>query len=436
LFKEQTMPRYSVIHAELELITPGFIGGASHEPQGIDPKSIKSALRQWWRALNSSHIAHHASTDQAPLLAALHKDEMRLFGEEGKQGSQGQSMVQVVLRHLASAPAPRPASQQPPLPSTTPGITYLLGQGLFDHKTGVSRIALAPCKFALDIIFFQPNNAPLAVQDRQQVLAALYAFGMLGGLGSRQNRGFGSVALRSLDGQPFLPAIADYLAALRALFDGHPPALPLLPAFSGQARCRVVQPADARIEVPALKKDGQHPANRKRLVDTADAWSLLAAVGEQFMLERSWGHYDRDRKLHLTNGRMEAEQNYKSDHHLIKAALGDRDYTEETRHSIPQRSIYGLPYFFGKGVGMNLLLGEGADQVATRRSSPFHIHITTIDGQALAVLYSLPSRFVPAHAHAYLSMGRLQPREASKVNFDYAVIERFLQRFTAAHIIA
>ena len=438
------MRHYTVIKAELELITPGFIGSADPHTPGIDPKSIKSALRQWWRALNSGHIPHQATPNQLADLKALHQTEMRLFGEEAKKDAQGQGMVQVVLRKV-SAKTP---GQTAPLPSTPPGITYLLGQGLYDHKAGVTRKALAPCAFTLDIILYHPKLPAPATDDVKQVLNALLAFGMLGGLGSRQNRGFGSVALRSLAitsqpenapqiSLPDIPTNADkYRALLSELFTSTTadlPVLTLLPAFSKEAHYRVIEPVNGQIEVPALKKDGQ--IQGKRQVKTSDEWSLLAAVGEQFMLERSWGHYDRDRKLHYTNGRMEAEQNYKSDHHLIKAALGDRNYPEESRNSIPQRSIYGLPYFFGKGVGMDLLLKDKANNdIKTRRGSPFHIHITRIGGQPLAVLYTLPSLFVPQNAKVTMG-GKLRNRDADKVHFDYAVIERFLNRFTTVHKI-
>jgi CRISPR-associated protein Cmr1 len=434
------MPHYTRISAELELITPAFIGGAiDHAPHGPDPKSTKSALRYWWRALNSSHLTHQASPDHAPLLAELHREEMRLFGEAGREsGGQGQGMVQVVLRKsLAKTPG-----ETAPLPSTPPGITYLLGQGLYDHKAGVTRKALAPCCFNLEIILFHPGSPASTGKDIEAVLNALLAFGMLGGLGSRQNRGFGSVALRSLAllspattqvALPVIPANCDqYLSLVRKLFANQTSTLPLLPAFSQHARYRVLVPEKGEIDVPALKKDGQIAGRRR--VKTPNEWQLLAAVGEQFMLERSWGHYDRDRKRHYTNGRMEAEQNYQKDHHLIKAALGDRNYSEESRNSIPLRSIYGLPYFFGKAFGqtqgMNLLLkSKDKGSEATRRGSPFHIHITRIGDQPLAVLYSLPSLFIPACAQ--LDMGKLRPRDAGKVQFNYTVIERFMGRFTS-----
>ncbi len=436
------MRQYTVIKAEMELISPGFIGGAiDHKPHGMDPKSIKSSLRYWWRVLNSGQIADGAdgadSADSARLLAALHQNEMRLFGEEAKKGAQGQGMVQVVLRQRQAHIAP--------LPNTLPGIVYLLGQGLYEHKTGVTRSALAPCYFTLELILFHPRPGPQIEQDMQQIQDALLAFGLLGGLGSRQNRGFGSVALRSLTRDapadlPFpLPPLPtppanshDYMTGLGALFSGNASqasALPLLPALSRLARYRVLIPANGQIEVPAKKQDGQIKGTR--LVNTPDYWSLLALVGEQFMLERSWGHYDRDRQRHYTNGRMEAEQNYQSDHHLIKAALGDRNYTEESRHSVPLRCVYGLPYYFGKAFGktqgMDLLLKGQNGNTPTRRGSPFHIHITHFDGHPVAVLYYLPSRFAPHDAQ--VSMGTLKARDVSKVQFNYTIIDRFLQRF-------
>jgi CRISPR-associated protein Cmr1 len=461
------MPNYTTLTAEFELITPAFIGGAGefHAPQGIDPKSIKSALRRWWRALHWGGILQAHDNNANIALQRLHANEMRLFGEEAKSdGKGGQGVLQVVLRQPIKPLTSLPSGKFP----LSAGIIYLLGLGLYDRKkcdnpqgdndlyginTGMTRDAIVPGHFTIDLILFYPKDNSMAELDRQQLELALKAFGLLGNLGSRQNRGCGSLALRRFgekdkdDLQPFATTPAAYRQEVEKLFLIAPQAtLPLIPSFTchaqgNEAQCLLLIPDDNNeITVSSSK-----PENLRKLKRRADnAWALLALIGEQFMLERSWGsNFKREGAPHKIGDGLLAEQKYEPDHALIKAAQGKGTSKASHTQVVPERSIYGLPFGFGQNYEMNVWLKD--PNVPTdpakpsRRSSPFHIHITTIGKQPIAVLYTLPSQFLPSSAvikigHTKSGKG-LPDRDSSRVRFDFSIINRFLTRFPQTHKI-
>lgn len=431
------MPKYTVIPIEMEMVTPGFIGGADHVCRGIDPKSIKSALRYWWRVLYGGHIASEGSGGQAEALKQLHREEMRLFGEVAKnEGGHGQGLVQLVVNcaHAMTGTIPHPV-----------GIEYLLGQGLYDpKKKSLRRNPLLPSKFSAKLIFFHPDSDQVPLKDRQQVLNAMKAFGLLGGLGARQNRGFGSVALRKVGDLPFAHDRASYLSEVKQLFAHPHPHLPLLPAFCDEARCKLIfVRLDAThrvdlVEVPAPAQENGHVPIQSRKMTKIEIGSIDALqnlIGEQFLLERSWGRKPYPKAPNsLTSGNHIAEQNYEEDHDLIKDALSGNPGAGPHANAIPLRSVYGLPYLFGKDAGMNLLLPNSANKLEpTRRGSPFHIHMTKLEDGIAAVLYTLPSKFLPDNVP--VELGNLKPRKSHKITFDWRVIDLFLARFPSAHTL-
>lgn len=423
--------RYTKLSAQFELITPAFVGGFEHECVGLDPKSIKAALRFWWRVLNSGHIAHNCSNNH--LLHELHQREMRLFGVEGSESAGGQGLLHLVLKSKA------PASKDIALNA---GITYLLGQGLAKHNpikkcSELLRQPLAEHQFELDLIFFQPGASAPSASEVESVKQALIAFGLLGGVGARKNRGFGSVALLALDGQKFAAKPEEYTAQLKTIFARQHPQLPLLPSLSKHARCRIVFAQDG-VSIPAFATENgpqdvqTRPRQQQKIHSPLD---MLKLVGEQFMLERSWGRRSDYRNQHETSGGFVAEQNYEPDHDFIKAATNTPDYPQPQANALPERSIYGLPYRFDKKNEMNLRLSDkGKDPETTRRGSPFHIHIHKLAGKPLAVLFTLPSQFVPEGQQ--IEMGQYLPlRQTSQVQFAYPSIAKFFERFYSAQTI-
>ncbi len=455
------MPCYTQITAEFELITPAFIGGARKdkvgEVGGIDPKAIKAALRHWWRVLNWQKYRINNENDSVAL-ARLHQAEMRLFGAIGGNGQGGgQGLVQVLLR----APA-KPPEKHWQNADLSAGIIYLLGQGLYSSKlakppkpktAGLLRAASAPHKFSLTLVLRHPGLPAVPPEDEQQILTTLKAFGLLGGLGTRQTRGFGSVRMTTLQDQPFAQDVASYEANLRALLPAQQIEQCLLPAFCKQARMQMLVPNhNDEISVLTRNTENKQPRPTKAAPTTAkNAWALLDKIGEEFLVERSYGYRQGNRRIAL--GGFTAQCFYEDDHDWIASAkaaaelaphkgqTGSPTYNRALNallaQPIPRRTIFGLPYGFDQGKEISVRLTKDD---SGRRASPLHIHITQIGDKPVAVMYTLPSTFLPEDNDAALLIKlndneqAVPPLPLSKVNtdFKYAVLDDFLHRFTSA----
>lgn len=462
-------PLFSRFQAEFALLTPAFIGGADPGQPGLDAKAIKAALRYWWRVLALKRFQLATDTSDHQPLQALHRREGELFGSPAEQG--GQAWVQVVLRQTSAGRIDFATGKIPP-----PGLQYLLGQGLYGltkeeseanrnkPKGDPSKIkphhlrkALHDATFCIDLIIFprarkdkNKNLIPLppnALESaEQEVLDALRAFGCLGGLGSRKNRGWGSVQLRAVKklesddkatALNIVPANStEYEQILQALFASEQSTLPLLPCFSRRASCILLR-GDGSSEVPQDLDSNPDPRQRPLRMHLQDrqytplkagtALDLLNQIGIQYLQERSWGKTENG--VAKTSAWKIAEQNFKDDHDLIKFALReDRKYKPQTNQFL-QRAIFGLPLGFGKGSQANLCLNS----TPTRRASPLFFHIAEFEGQPLAVLYTLPSRFMPADSELTMD-GLTYQVTAGNANakYDWSLLNTFLSRFHRA----
>lgn len=447
------MPHYTQISAEFELVTPAFIGSAYPDKVGcIDPKAVKAALRYWWRVTHWADFAKgkpETDAGNAEALAAMHAAEMRLFGgvaqaeskdsgAENKAKSKnsiGQGMLQIVVKNTpidAQKPHPDPKDH----PFTSPGISYLIGQGLRQSKESKTlRAALQPGKFTVQIIARHIGSNELDATTKQQIHTTVRAFGLLGGLGGRQNRGFGRVVLRSYkcgeQADDWIPKTPErYIEEVEKWFGKSSKTLPPIPAQTGENLHYLVIPKNGQITVPVHKisnhdyKNAFPPKTRK--VATPSAWKLLDTIGEQFLLERSWGKKTDGR--HIAYWGVAAEQNYKYDHDWIKnppqtsfPSSGGNNPAKITQP--PYRSLFGLPYGFGgKSIAVEL-----KPRLVGRRASPVCIHITLIDGKPIAVLYALKSRFLPKLAK--LKIGNQDLICVEDLRPDWDVVQNFFNRF-------
>ncbi|MEN9866835.1 MAG: hypothetical protein RL748_2425 [Pseudomonadota bacterium] len=446
------MPNYTKISAEFELVTPAFIGGANKDKVGcIDPKALKAALRHWWRVLNWPRI-QKAEADERHALACLHQAEMRLFGFASTKNHGGQGLVQVIVQHKTGL-------QQWPVPKLplNAGLIYLLGQGLYQTESRrqqtpakILRPAIDTGTFSVTLILHCPGLGFIPKQDETRIIEALKAFGLLGNLGSRQNRGFGSVRMTKLNEQAFAQDESSYIAALKELFALPAAPFSLLPSFCEQARMRLVVP-DQSGHIQLLNRNDTSDAPRPTRSHTqavTSAWQLLSQIGEEFLLERSSG-YPADNKLRKTLGGFTAQCFYEPDHHWISKAKKMENelnrlpphkkqaYTKEALNPEkippPVRIIYGLPYGFDEGKEISVKL---PGQLLGRRASPLHMHITHLGAQAAAVLYTLPSVFLPEGSDLHIKLDKADRSghdlPVSKVTFDFAKIDDFLNRFTSA----
>lgn len=307
---------------ELEVVTPMFLAGADQQridKEGPRAASIKGMLRWWWRATATI-------SDQRQLL----QEEGRLFGDtESGQGAE----IRVESMNW-----------EVDTPQSDPVIGYLLGQGLYDHKKGgITRPAVKERSgFKLTI-----NTA-----DRDQSLIdAMEAFKLLGGMGARQRRGFGSISpVRS----EAIADLSDYRSRLGRFFASR----------------------------PRQSKAWSHLTTETRwvLIDEEFAsWhTALSALGKPLLAYRQ------------SLGGMKPP--YEPDHDLVS----DHVHKSTALHRSPRRAAFGIPhnYYFRKSKKKVDFLWDDND----RRASPLLLHIGRLgNGRYAAVAVKLNGPFLPAN---------------------------------------
>ena len=368
--------------ASLTAVTPMFLGGAEHEVSGFRLTAFKGALRFWWRALAYPRLLQ-GGRDNRQALKELQERERRLFGAavSADQPRSGQSQVRLCtlpdsepIRFFASGDKLVKAE-------TMPGACYL-GYGLmgaYGRKGGfLTRSALAPGnRFRVEIRISSDDE----FDERADVGRALRMMGLMGGLGSRVRRGWGSLALEALEGDvdeegnahPFEPpataeAYREAVASLAGnLEHKHSPHLPPFTAFSGFSR----------VDIAATG---------------SDPLVLLDRVGRQMQLYRAWGFKGR------VNGQA-SERRFQDDHDWFKDAVkGDM------RAHAPRRAAFGLPHNYYSAEERR---GANVDPDGrSRRASPLAIHIHRLDERSyVAVLALLPAVFLPKTNRLSMKVG-------------------------------
>ncbi|MCB1714446.1 MAG: type III-B CRISPR module RAMP protein Cmr1 [Candidatus Competibacteraceae bacterium] len=227
------------IEATYRIVTPMFLGDADQKATSIRPPSVKGALRFWWRALNWSRALSETGSNAAAALRWLHAEEARLFGlaaitdsDGNQQGGQGVFLLRV---------SQQPTRLSPPVrgwPQNNTGSGYL-GFGLFATKEEPAREGLPEGQdFSLELRFRPQTND----EDLASLREVLKVWGLLGGLGSRARRGFGSVALVTLDGVNQLSNATDYGSTIQMLLNKYERVsdLPTYTAFSRFTRFGVL----------------------------------------------------------------------------------------------------------------------------------------------------------------------------------------------------
>ena len=164
------------IEARYKATTPMFCGGADGMGAELRLPSFKGSLRFWWRALAWARLNGD--------LANIKTEEDKLFGS----AAGGQSRV---LMKLGDCDAPRSY----PGHSMRVGIgARYLGYGMMERDPRRTRFYLeSPFEFTVKMRGRDLKDAELrSLQD------ALIALGLLGGIGAKSRKGYGSLALQSL----------------------------------------------------------------------------------------------------------------------------------------------------------------------------------------------------------------------------------------------
>ena len=165
------------IEATYRVATPLFCAGANQQHAELRLPSFKGVLRFWWRALAWSRL--RGSLDD------IGHEEDHLFGSS----SHGQSLltlVRVECRRRNSAAAGNDLRQR-----VGAGARYL-GYGLMDVGTGQRGFLGPGFNFTVQMRVRDPR------QRIEHLIGALKTLGLLGGIGARSRKGFGSVSLESL----------------------------------------------------------------------------------------------------------------------------------------------------------------------------------------------------------------------------------------------
>ncbi len=372
----------TVIEATYRVTTPMFCGGADPTTAELRLPSFKGVLRFWWRALAWSRLNGD--------LEAVCREEDALFGS----AHGGQSRV---LMRFGRTDMPEPIRRGQVLKADNgrvvgEGVRYL-GYGVmeaFGQKGGQLLRACyqPPFEFTVQIRSRDDNELKF-LRDALEVL------GVLGGMGAKSRKGYGSLSLTSLrvDGahQWNTPSDMDQLCnrieELR--YRDEPKHLPEYTALTQRARHVLIR-----------AKDGTEPIE------------LLNRVGCEMLRYRSWGH---NQKV-LGSG---SERNFKDDHDLMKSPSHSRRFH-------PRRVAFGLPHNYGK---------KREDQVGPsgkfdRRASPLFIHIHRCGKIPVAVLSFLPALFLPKDSNnepSNISVGGQAVRQAPEDEL-YKPIREFLDR--------
>ncbi|MCD6460471.1 type III-B CRISPR module RAMP protein Cmr1 [bacterium] len=367
------MSKPKIIEATYRIVTPMFIGDVEKKASGITPASVKGALRFWWRALNWGRIRDNKGSD-AEALRALHKEEGELLGSVGNSekggivGGQGRFFLRVTLKN----------EQKWQERGLINWAKYLLGQGFRD---GLLRNALLGDLYLTCVL-----KPKISQEQSKQLMDAILALGMFGGLGARARKGFGALAIQSLkisDEEKKIPQNKnDYIGFVKKLAEKYSwKLIKEKPPFT--AFC-----AETRIDVSV---SGTNPMG------------LLDEIGKEQQLYRSWG---RNGKV---NG-IEAERNFEEDHDLVLGVINGKE-----PKTLPKRIVFGLPhnyYFSSANSGVDIAPKE---ESRTRRASPLFIHVHQFTDNSSVLIQSLfPATFLPEGT-------KVQFKSRSQNSFDVTV---------------
>ncbi len=400
------------IVATFEIVTPMFLGGAIPDaapgtnapPITLRPGSIKSELVFWWRALNAAQAARSAGRpDDRRWLCALHETEVDLFGGPGRSADSDRNRSRVAARQSAVHLNARWISAHPIWTAGSfltgtgenrsnaggercPEAVRYLGYGALEYQaagTVLLRQAFAPgAKFAVELLL-----TGRAAGRSPEVLNALKLMGLLGGLGMRKRRGWGSLNLLSLrHGAAALGRGEDTLKD-----DWTPP----LTQDAWQERIRDLISLDPNINSTALPLTAFARGSEIRIWKEAFSnWiDAMARLGHGYQLYRAWGYKGERDTVHRVGG-CEAEQNFPEEKewfrsgNLRPAARGSYGVAAE---KMPRRANLGLPLPYDSQRGMVV---EAAAPFG-RRASPLMFHIARIGDKCLPVATHTNNMFLP-----------------------------------------
>jgi len=213
--------------AQYQIVTPMFIGSANRDdPPEIRPPSIKGALRFWWRTLHWGSCLKQTQGNTDAALQALHRQEAELFGAAVRDEKYGQGLCAIKLKQVQLK------GEENNWPKNNDAGAGFLGYGLDKTQSGdPHRKSIAQGNFTISLLL----KSKISAEQIQQLENTLLVWGLLGGLGSRARRGFGSVAITQLNDQTIeFKQSQNYYDKLKQLLDKRilAPSMPVFTALN------------------------------------------------------------------------------------------------------------------------------------------------------------------------------------------------------------
>lgn len=150
------------------VITPMALAGANKNLPEFRAPSLKGGLRFWWRALNSKYS-----------LEELRSREARIFGSSDE--AFGRSKFDVSIKEVDNY---KPVAAN-----------------LLPHKSPGAKVKAIPVETEFKVMFNVDRGRDVITKSWVRDLFIL--FSILGGLGKRVRRGFGSFEVLEIDGKSF-----------------------------------------------------------------------------------------------------------------------------------------------------------------------------------------------------------------------------------------
>lgn len=373
------------IEATYHINTPMFIGGADPKDDSkLRLPSFKGVLRFWWRALAYGRLNGD--------MEKIKGEEEEIFGSTKKQADLIFSLQNKEYTSTQTETVHNDLVKSSGLLYLGYGVCEAFGSKKRNTKKGQLTRACINEDQKFIVRIRSKNTIPEHVKQSLQVL------GLLGGLGSKARKGYGSVTLQSMqeNGKEVYSCPADdagLIQQIKSLFQNNNKLLDKLPEYTAFSQ-------HTRIDLVESGKD---------------ALDLLNQIGTTMQLYRSWGSNGK------VNG-QDAEKNFPEDHDIAQKVSNDKSVADH-----PKRIVFGLPhnYFFSSTknkADFKPIVKEKSD--VDRRSSPLFIHIHRFNNGQYAVIVSIiPSVFLPEDAKIQAG------KNSIKCDVDYAVLHNFLDGY-------
>ena len=409
------------IFGKYEVVTPLMLGGANHAPE-FRLASYVHMLRWWWRFLALSRFG---TVESASFWEAV------MFGWHTKDF--GRKRVSFRLMELDERGYPAPWGNGLELNNWS-GISYLTAQGFKDRTSAKVKSFKVEARIGQrklnDVPDFAGEPAARWCLAQKTLIDAIALIGLLGGLGSRSRRGFGSLAVSELKIEDGPAVLTDN--EIHRLPESVEDYKGMIARHLGTERHSGLPPYSA------LSKAFTH----KICASHNNARELMNDIGWAFQIYRSWGQrkdYNNPGNGHKHVKKTDGAENtldagdakagwykteFKDDHNNFYDR-GNNGYGTFPNNKFDNRAVFGLPHNYGKKeVGWDTRSGTGTHH---RRASPLLFHFHRLGDGTTAFLASvIPADFAPNGACLRVDGNLRTGRGLDLVsNIDFCLAEGF-----------